>query len=69
MIILYAVTGYLGAGLIFAIPFLIYGIGALDEAAKESPWSVKLTLLPGCIVFWPILLKKYIRVLKYGRHD
>jgi hypothetical protein len=69
MMILYAVIGYLGAGLLFAIPFLIRGIGVIDEAAQASPWSFKLTLLPGCIVFWPILLKKYIYALKYGRDD
>lgn len=69
MFILYAVTGYLGGGVLFAVPFLLYGIGTIDETAKESPWSVKLTLLPGCIVFWPILLKKYIYALKYGRDD
>lgn len=69
MIILYVVLGYLAAGILFAIPFLLIGITAIDKGAKESPWTFRLMLLPGCIVFWPVLLKKYVNAVKYGRHD
>jgi hypothetical protein len=69
MIILYTVFGYLAVGVLVTVPFLINGIGLVDEAAKESPWTVKLTLLPGCVVFWPVVLQKYIHAVKQERHD
>jgi lipid-A-disaccharide synthase-like uncharacterized protein len=67
MIVLYLILAYLIAGLIFTIPFLIKWIHAVDEATQQSPWTFKLTILPGCIVLWPVLLKKYINVKRGGR--
>lgn len=59
MVILNLVCIYLLAGLAFAIPFLAKWINTLDEASHETHWSFKLAILPGCIVFWPVLLSKY----------
>ena len=66
MIIIYIVLTYAGIGLIFSIPFLSRWIHTLDEAANDSGIAFKLTILPGCIVFWPVLLKKYLQS-KSGR--
>ena len=40
----------------------------MDDASNETPWAFKLTILPGCIVFWPVLFKKYLDAKKdkYG---
>lgn len=58
MIILYVCGSYFVLGLIFSIPFLSRWIHLVDETTRGSGLDFKLTILPGCIVFWPILLKK-----------
>ncbi len=59
MVILYSILVYLIIGLIFSIIFLTKWIHHVDEASHETSWSFKLVILPGCIMFWPVLLKKY----------
>ena len=59
MIIIYIALAYLSLGTIFSIPFLVKWIHRLDEATYESGLAFKLTILPGSIIFWPVLLKKY----------
>jgi hypothetical protein len=59
MVILFIVLAYLVVGLIFSIPFLTKWIKDVDEASHETSWTFKLAILPGCIVLWPALLKKY----------
>lgn len=56
MLILAAV--YLLAGSLFAIYFLTGGIEQVDVSAHGSGWVFRLIILPGTIVFWPVLLKK-----------
>ena len=59
MIIIYVALAYLSLGIIFSIPFLVKWVHQVDEATYESGIAFKLTILPGCIIFWPVLLKKY----------
>jgi hypothetical protein len=59
MIIIYFTLIYLVLGIVFSIPFLSKWIHTLDEATRESGLAFKLTILPGCVIFWPALLKKY----------
>ena len=59
MIIIYSTIAYLSLGAIFSIPFMIKWIYRLDEATCESSLAFKVAILPGCIIFWPVLLKKY----------
>jgi hypothetical protein len=59
MIVLYIIFTYIGLGVIFSVPFLSKWIHSLDEATHDSGLAFKLIILPGCIVFWPVLLKKY----------
>ena len=63
-VILIPVIVYLAAGLVFAVPFVIKGVTAVDEAATGSKWGFRLIIVPGTIVFWPVLLKKWIRSTK-----
>lgn len=58
-IILIVVVVYLAAGLIFAIPFVIKGVTKIDEGAHGSTWGFRMIIIPGTIVFWPLLLKKW----------
>jgi hypothetical protein len=52
---------YLAAGVLFAVFFLNRGIQKIDTAAHGSGWGFRLIILPGIIVFWPVLLIKWIK--------
>lgn len=69
MVILYLVIAYLFAGIVFAILFLTRLIQVVDEATVESPWTFKLLIFPGCVVFWPVLLRKYLKVRNTSADD
>jgi hypothetical protein len=57
---------YLAAGVLFAVFFLNKGIQKMDTAAHGSGWGFRLIILPGVIVFWPVLLNKWRKVKKSG---
>lgn len=60
-IILLVVAVYLFAGLVFAIPFVTRGITKIDEGTKGSTWGFRIIIIPGTMVFWPLLLKKWLK--------
>lgn len=66
MIVLYLAASYLLIGFVFAIPFLVRWVTELDSAARESTLFFRVILLPGTVVFWPVLLRKVV-ALKKGR--
>lgn len=63
-IILIAFAAYLAAGVIFVIPFQIKGLRKIDEGVHGSSIGFRIIIIPGCIMFWPILLQKWITVGK-----
>ena len=63
-ILLVIVAVYLFAGLVFAIPFVLKGVNKIDEGAHGSKWGFRIIIIPGTIVFWPLLLKRWIKVSK-----
>ena len=67
--ILILVATYLLPGLFFVIPFIVKGVTRIDEGAKGSKWGFRMIIIPGVIVFWPFLLKKWMRVSKKIKHD
>lgn len=52
---------YLGIGLVFALWFVANGVDKIDDAMHGTPWTLRLLLLPGSALLWPVLLKKYLR--------
>jgi hypothetical protein len=60
---------YLLCGLIFAIAFVTKGAEQVDEGAHASTTGFKIIIIPGTMVFWPILLKKWLNVSKKNHHD
>ncbi len=55
-------SGYLLSGLLFAIPFVTKGVTVVDpDGAKGTGWSFRMIIIPGTMVFWPLLLKKWIK--------
>ena len=51
---------YLTAGLAFAVVFVFRGVTKVDETAQGSGIGFRLIILPGTVVFWPLLLKKWM---------
>lgn len=68
-ILLVCAASYLGAGFIFAILFVLKGIARIDEAAQGTGWGFRVIIFPGTVVFWPLLLKKWIGIYKKAAHD
>lgn len=64
MLILYIIVTYILGGLVFSMIFLVRWIDKVDDATAETSWAFKLIILPGCIVFWPIMLRKTLIALK-----
>ena len=60
-IILVMVLVYLLLGVCFLIPFLVKGITKVDEDAHGSTIGFKIIIIPGVIVFWPLLLSKWMK--------
>ena len=60
-LIIVIVKGYLFCGLIFAIPFIMFGIQRVDPSAKNSTIPFRLMVLPGITLFWPFLLTRLLR--------
>ena len=68
-ILLIIVGIYLLLGLIFAIPFVIKGAQKIDHGADGGSIGFRIIIIPGTMVFWPFLLKKWIKAVKHPTHD
>jgi len=53
---------YMMAGIVFTILFQIKGLSKIDEGVHGSTIGFRIIIIPGCIVFWPVLLKRWIKV-------
>ncbi|MDA0322400.1 MAG: hypothetical protein O2923_06740 [Verrucomicrobia bacterium] len=51
---------YLVAGLIFAVPFTLKGAAAIDPTARGGSWGFKLLIIPGTVVLWPLLARRWM---------
>ena len=61
-IILYMVAVYLALGFLFMIPFVIKGVDRIDEGAHGSSVGFRIIIIPGVIVFWIVLLRKWLKI-------
>ena len=52
---------YVGAGLLFAVPFVWRFVGRLDAAAQHGTIGFRLLIVPGVTVLWPLLLARLVR--------
>ncbi|MFG0257723.1 MAG: hypothetical protein ACF8GE_07480 [Phycisphaerales bacterium JB043] len=56
------VTGlYLLVGAVFGVVFVVWGITRVDPVIDDSSRSVRLLLLPGCVMLWPLLAHRWAR--------
>ena len=63
-LLLVIVAVYLAAGVVFAIPFVLKGVAKIDESAHGAKWGFRVIIVPGTIIFWPFLLKRWVRSTK-----
>ena len=60
-LLLLALAAYLAVGSLCAVAFVAWGAQAIDPAAKAMPIAVRLLILPGAAVLWPLLAFKWLR--------
>ena len=46
------------------IPFILKGINKIDEGGHGSSIGFRIIIIPGVIVFWVVLLRKWIKAKK-----
>ena len=51
---------YIIAGIVAAVPIVLFGITRLDPAARGSSRLFRLTILPGVVALWPLLLRRWL---------
>lgn len=56
-----ALNLYAAAGVLFALPFLAWGLPRIDPAARGSSLAFRLIILPGTVALWPVLLRHWLR--------
>ncbi len=59
-VLVWAVTLYLVLGAAFAVPFVIWGVGRIDPAAKTGTPGFKILIVPGVAALWPLLLMRLL---------
>jgi hypothetical protein len=57
----YVLETYAGLGLIFAVPFVWFGVQRVDSEARGSGTGFRLLILPGVAAFWPMFLYRWTR--------
>ena len=63
--ILLTVEVYLALGLLFSIPFVLKGVTVIDpDGAERTKWGFRMIIIPGTIIFWPVLLRKWVNIKK-----
>jgi hypothetical protein len=59
-VLVFAVTLYGIIGFAFACLFIALGLEPSDPSAVGISWMLKLMLMPGFIVFWPLFAIRWI---------
>lgn len=63
--VLLALGAHLGAGLLFAIPFVVAGVKRIDPHAAHGSWGFRVLIIPGTVFLWPLLAWRWFG----GRHE
>jgi hypothetical protein len=59
-LLLLALASYLGLGILFSIAFAFKGVGRVDPTAAHGTWGFRLLILPGSIMLWPLLARRWL---------
>lgn len=52
---------YLAVGILFALPFIWFGVGKIDAHARSGSRAFRLVILPGTVALWPLLLRRWLK--------
>lgn len=66
MIAVELLMAYAAFGLLFAVVFVVAGVGRIDHAAAGSGLGFRLMILPGAAALWPLLLVRWINTRWIG---
>jgi hypothetical protein len=50
---------YLALGILFAIPFIAFGVKRIDPHAAHGSWGFRVLILPGSVALWPLLMRRW----------
>jgi hypothetical protein len=53
-------TVYTVLGVSFGVPFVVRGVGRIDPLARSAPWTFRVLIMPGTVLFWPLLLSRWL---------
>ena len=53
--------GYSAIGLVFAIAFVLAGVGRIDPDAEQGSWGFRVLVLPGAAALWPLMLSRWVK--------
>lgn len=67
--LLTVIAGYLMVGICFLPFYYSKGIKMVDEGVKGSSFGFYIIIIPGVIVFWPILLRQWIKIYKAPKNE
>ncbi|MCZ6673926.1 MAG: hypothetical protein O7C75_13420 [Verrucomicrobia bacterium] len=60
-LLLFLLGIYLAIGFVFGILFAFAGAKSIDPSAADGTWGFKILIIPGCAIFWPYLLKRWLK--------
>ena len=60
MLIVAAFYLYASIGLVFSLSFVTIGVKRVDAQAVASGMGFRILILPGCVAFWPLLLRRWM---------
>jgi membrane protein implicated in regulation of membrane protease activity len=52
---------YLAGGFLFAVPLVLLGVKKIDPHAAHGSWGFRIMIFPGTMVFWPLLLRRWMK--------
>ncbi|MGD9906314.1 MAG: hypothetical protein AB7U83_22810 [Vicinamibacterales bacterium] len=58
-IVVWIAAGYLAAGLLFAVPFVLRGVQRIDPVARDATWGFRAIIVPGVTLLWPLLARRW----------
>jgi membrane protein implicated in regulation of membrane protease activity len=61
LLLVRAIEAYAAAGLLFAVPFAAKWAGRTDPRAAGGTWGFRLLIVPGAVLFWPLLAARLLR--------
>ncbi len=61
VLLLAAIGIYAAMGVLFALPFVVWGVNRIDPSAAKGSWGFRVLVLPGTAALWPILLTRWLR--------